>query len=125
KSGARCGTVREETTTEPRASQRTRRHRGRARSYFPGWSSMARWRVVRVANQSGRASRRSRGCRTHAKVVALLKVPFPLLYIIVDRLQMCWRAVTAQGIARPSWNTEAESDRLVPTAAGRSRTSCL
>jgi len=52
----------------------------------------------------------------HPKVVALLKVPFPLPDIIVDRLQVCRRAVTAQGIARPSWNTEEEPDGLVLTA---------
>jgi hypothetical protein len=40
----------------------------------------------------------------HPKVVALLKVPFPLPDIIVDRLQVCRRAVSPQGIARPSWN---------------------
>ncbi|KAH9977008.1 hypothetical protein BJV74DRAFT_888542 [Russula compacta] len=40
----------------------------------------------------------------HPKVVALLKVPFPLPDIVVDRLQVCRRAVTAQGIARPSWH---------------------
>ena len=41
----------------------------------------------------------------HPKVVALLKVPFPLPDIIVDRLQVCRRAVSPQGIARPSWNS--------------------
>jgi len=40
----------------------------------------------------------------HPKVVALLKVPFPLPDIIVDRRQVCRRAVSPQGIARPSWN---------------------
>jgi len=53
----------------------------------------------------------------HPKVVALLKVPFPLPDIIVDQMQVCRRAVSAQGIARPSWNTEAEEpDGLVLTA---------
>jgi hypothetical protein len=51
----------------------------------------------------------------HPKVVALLKVPFPLPDIIVDRMQVCRRAVSAQGIARPSWNTES-LDGLVLTA---------
>lgn len=51
----------------------------------------------------------------HPKVVALLKVPFPLPDIIVDRMQVCRRAVSAQGIARPSWNTESP-DGLVLTA---------
>lgn len=61
----------------------------------------------------------------HPKVVALLKVPFPLPDIIVDRLQVCRRAVSAQGIARPSWNASTnavgggggdEPDGLVLTA---------
>jgi hypothetical protein len=43
----------------------------------------------------------------HPKVVALLKVPFPLPDIIVDRLQVCRRAVNAQGIARPSCDLDA------------------
>lgn len=51
----------------------------------------------------------------HPKVVALLKVPFPLPDIIVDRMQVCRRAVSAQGIARPSWNTDSQ-DGLVLTA---------
>lgn len=51
----------------------------------------------------------------HPKVVALLKVPFPLPDIIVDRMQVCRRAVSAQGIARPSLNTESP-DGLVLTA---------
>ena len=51
----------------------------------------------------------------HPKVVALLKVPFPLPDIIVDRMQVCRRAVNAQGIARPSWNTDSP-DGLVLTA---------
>ncbi|KAI9457775.1 hypothetical protein BJY52DRAFT_1150076 [Lactarius psammicola] len=51
----------------------------------------------------------------HPKVVALLKVPFPLPDIIVDRMQVCRRAVSAQGIARPSWNPDA-LDGLVLTA---------
>lgn len=42
----------------------------------------------------------------HPKVVALLKVPFPLPDIVVDRLQVCRRAVTAQGIARPNWHQQ-------------------
>lgn len=58
----------------------------------------------------------------HPKVVALLKVPFPLPDIIVDRLQVCRRAVSPQGIARPSWNMTNgsgggdEPDGLVLTA---------
>jgi len=40
----------------------------------------------------------------HPKVVALLKVPFPLPDVVVDRLQVRRRAVSPQGIARPSWN---------------------
>ena len=58
----------------------------------------------------------------HPKVVALLKVPFPLPDIIVDRLQVCRRAVSPQGIARPSWNltnggdSGDEPDGLVLTA---------
>ena len=44
----------------------------------------------------------------HPKVVALLKVPFPLPDIIVDRVQVCRRAVSAQGIARPSWTAAAK-----------------
>jgi hypothetical protein len=60
----------------------------------------------------------------HPKVVALLKVPFPLPDIIVDRLQVCRRTVSAQGIARPSWNVTNgggggggdEPDGLVLTA---------
>ena len=51
----------------------------------------------------------------HPKVVALLKVPFPLPDIIVDRMQVCRRAVSPQGIARPSWNVDAP-DGLVLTA---------
>ncbi|KAI0262714.1 hypothetical protein BC834DRAFT_1027892 [Gloeopeniophorella convolvens] len=51
----------------------------------------------------------------HPKVVALLKVPFPLPDIVVDRMQVRRRAVSAQGIARPSWNTDAP-DGLVLTA---------
>jgi len=51
----------------------------------------------------------------HPKVVALLKVPFPLPDIIVDRMQVCRRAVNAQGIARPSWNADPP-DALVLTA---------
>ena len=51
----------------------------------------------------------------HPKVVALLKVPFPLPDIIVDRMQVCRRAVSAQGIARPSWNADPP-DGLVLTA---------
>ncbi|KAI0248946.1 hypothetical protein BJV78DRAFT_1347961 [Lactifluus subvellereus] len=51
----------------------------------------------------------------HPKVVALLKVPFPLPDIIVDRLQVCRRAVNAQGIARPSRDLDA-LDGLVLTA---------
>ncbi|KAI9463924.1 hypothetical protein F5148DRAFT_1276456 [Russula earlei] len=43
----------------------------------------------------------------HPKVVALLKVPFPLPDIIVDQLQ---------GIARPSWSGDEEPDGLVLTA---------
>jgi len=43
----------------------------------------------------------------HPKVVALLKVPFPLPDIIVDQMQVCRRTVTAQGIARPSANADA------------------
>ncbi|KAH9966366.1 hypothetical protein BGW80DRAFT_1462344 [Lactifluus volemus] len=35
----------------------------------------------------------------YSEVVTLLKVPFPLSDIIVDRLQVCRRAVNAQGIA--------------------------
>jgi hypothetical protein len=57
----------------------------------------------------------------HPKVVALLKVPFPLPDIIVDRLQVCRRAVSPQGIARPSWSLMNggggdEPDGLVLTA---------
>jgi hypothetical protein len=51
----------------------------------------------------------------HPKVVALLKVPFPLPDIVVDELQVCRRAVNAQGIARPSWNID-ELEGLVLTA---------
>ncbi|KAH9057112.1 hypothetical protein EDB83DRAFT_2224955 [Lactarius deliciosus] len=51
----------------------------------------------------------------HPKVVALLKVPFPLPDIIIDRMQVCRRAVSAQGIARPSWNTDPP-EGLVLTA---------
>ena len=49
------------------------------------------------------------------KIVALLKMPFPLPDIIVDRMQVCRRAVSAQGIARPSWNTDSP-EGLVLTA---------
>jgi hypothetical protein len=55
----------------------------------------------------------------HPKVVSLLKVPFPLPDIIVDRLQVCRRAVSPQGIARPNWNGGRggdEPDGLVLTA---------
>lgn len=56
----------------------------------------------------------------HPKVVALLKVPFPLPDIIVDRLQVCRRTVSPQGIARPSWSNWGsggdEPDGLVLTA---------
>lgn len=57
----------------------------------------------------------------HPKVVALLKVPFPLPDIVVDQLQVCRRAVSPQGIARPSWNLTNggggdEPDGLVLTA---------
>jgi hypothetical protein len=51
----------------------------------------------------------------HPKVVALLKVPFPLPDIVVDRLQVCRRAVNAQGIARPSSDLDA-MEGLVLTA---------
>ena len=51
----------------------------------------------------------------HPKVVALLKVPFPLPDIFIDRMQVCRRAVSAQGIARPSWNMDSP-DGLVLTA---------
>ncbi|KAH9966336.1 hypothetical protein BGW80DRAFT_1230320 [Lactifluus volemus] len=51
----------------------------------------------------------------HPKVVALLKVPFPLPDIIVDRLQVCRRVVNAQGIARPSCDLDAV-EGLVLTA---------
>ena len=46
----------------------------------------------------------------HPKVVALLKVPFPLPDVIVDRLQVRRRSVSPQGIARPSWNLNAGPD---------------
>jgi len=46
----------------------------------------------------------------HPKVVALLKVPFPLPDIIVDQVQVCRRAVSPQGIARPSWNVANGTD---------------
>lgn len=56
----------------------------------------------------------------HPKVVALLKVPFPLPDIIVDRLQVCRRTVSPQGVARPSWTNWGgggdEPDGLVLTA---------
>lgn len=55
----------------------------------------------------------------HPKVVSLLKVPFPLPDIIVDRVQVCRRAVSPQGIARPSWNGGRDGDEpdgLVLTA---------
>jgi hypothetical protein len=58
----------------------------------------------------------------HPKVVALLKVPFPLPDIVVDRLQVCRRTVSAQGIARPSWDVNGggegddEPEGLVLTA---------
>ena len=55
----------------------------------------------------------------HPKVVALLKVPFPLPDVVVDRLQVRRRAVSPQGIARPSWNTNGgapDSGGLVLTA---------
>jgi hypothetical protein len=55
----------------------------------------------------------------YPKVVAL---PFPLPDIIVDRLRVCRRAVSAQGIARPSWNVD-ELQGLVLTAE-EIRTSC-
>ncbi|KAI0293670.1 hypothetical protein B0F90DRAFT_1761833 [Multifurca ochricompacta] len=45
----------------------------------------------------------------HPKVVALLKVPFPLPDIIIDRMQVCRRTVSAQGIARPNWNMDYSS----------------
>ena len=51
----------------------------------------------------------------HPKVVALLKVPFPLPDIFVDRMQVCRRSVSAQGIARPSWNIDSP-EGLVLTA---------
>jgi hypothetical protein len=51
----------------------------------------------------------------HPKVVALLKVPFPLPDIFVDRMQVCRRTVSAQGIARPSWNIDSP-EGLVLTA---------
>jgi len=83
---------------------------------------MARWRAVGGGGSELIRARVTTFSLTphHPKVVALPKVPFPLPDIIVDRLQVCWRAVTAQGIAWPSSNAESESDRLVPTAAGRS-----
>ena len=55
----------------------------------------------------------------HPKVVSLLKVPFPLPDIIVDRVQVCRRAVSPQGVARPSWNGGRDGDEpdgLVLTA---------
>src|SRR5260221_529227 len=45
----------------------------------------------------------------HPKVVALLKVPFPLPDVVVDRLQVRRRAVSPQGIARPSWNLNGDT----------------
>jgi hypothetical protein len=45
----------------------------------------------------------------HPKVVALLKVPFPLPDVVVDRLQVRRRAVSPQGIARPSWNLNGDA----------------
>ena len=55
----------------------------------------------------------------HPKVVALLKVPFPLPDVVVDRLQVLRRAVSPQGIARPSWNLNSgtpDDSGLVLTA---------
>jgi hypothetical protein len=49
------------------------------------------------------------------KVIALLKVVFPLPDIIVVRLQARCRAVNPQGIARPSCDLDAV-ERLVLTA---------
>jgi hypothetical protein len=46
----------------------------------------------------------------HPKVVALLKVPFPLPDVVVDQLQVRRRSVSPQGIARPSWNLNAGAD---------------
>jgi hypothetical protein len=58
-------------------------------------------------------------------VIALFRVPFPLPEIVDDQLKVCWRAATAQGIARSSWNTDVEeADGLVLTAR-KSRTLCL
>ncbi|KAI0262711.1 hypothetical protein BC834DRAFT_971801 [Gloeopeniophorella convolvens] len=51
----------------------------------------------------------------HLKVVVLSKVPFLLPDIVVDRMQVCRRAVSAQGTSRSSWNTNAP-DGLVLTA---------
>jgi hypothetical protein len=51
----------------------------------------------------------------HPKVVALLKVPFPLPDLIVDQLRVCRRVVNTQGIARPSLDLDT-IDGLVLTA---------
>ena len=56
---------------------------------------------------------------SHPKVIVLLKLSFPLPDIIVDRLQVCQRTVSPDGIARPNWNLQNwggdEPDGLVLT----------
>ncbi|VDB92214.1 unnamed protein product [Peniophora sp. CBMAI 1063] len=51
----------------------------------------------------------------HPKVVALLKVPFPLPDVIVDQMNIQRRVVTPQGLARPSYDPETQTG-LVLTA---------
>lgn len=55
----------------------------------------------------------------HPKIAALIKAPFPLPDVVVDKLQVRRRAVSPKGIARPSWNLNGgapDGGRLVLTA---------
>jgi len=84
--------------TGTRASQRTRRRPGSSRSSFPGSAATASLSCACVL-------RRSRGHPTiPTKVIVLPEVPFLLLEVVVDRLQVCRHAVSTGGIVCPSWN---------------------
>lgn len=52
----------------------------------------------------------------HPKVVSLLKIPFPLPDIAVDTMEVRKRAVTPQGIARPSGDGVGGAGQLMLTA---------
>jgi hypothetical protein len=60
----------------------------------------------KVSPLCARASQRSRRCRTTPKIVALPVLPSPLPDVVVGWRRTRHQAVSAQGIARPSWNLE-------------------